>query len=186
MNYISKNLKTVGMVNIALTVIAMMLEIFSLFDATTTKVDMIFNIAILLSLTAGLYYSLCLYKKSAANYYKFFIIVYLLTILDGIIVHTINVLVNLTASFDFVYALCIVSAILVCVLAFAKNLGKKKSYILVLANLVLNVILVICQLLNLSNAQQLPATLWGMFILSWLCVVFVAGKYADKDSRGAK
>ena len=187
MNYINKNIKTIGMVNIALTVLVAMLEIFSIFDSASTNVDRIFNVAILLSLIAGLIYSFCLYRKNAAKYYKFFMIIYALTAIDIAVVHTIGLFTNSERfSFGFMYVISVISAIYICILAFALNLGKKNSYTLALTNFGLSIMMFIYDLTGLGDGIQLPATIYGSLVLSWLCVVFIARKYADKDARGAK
>lgn len=187
MNFINKNIKNIGMINVVLTILIMIVEILAIFDGEATNVDRVFYIAIIVSLVAGLFYSFSFYKKGAANFYKFFIIVYALTAIDSVVVHTIGLLNNNPRfNFDIMYIANIISMICVCLLAFVPNLGKKKSYALVLTNLSLSVLLFVYELAGFGLNLQLPATVYGIFILSWMNVVFIAGKYADKDARGAK
>ena len=181
MNFFNKHSKIIPIFNIALLVAAFVLNLVYMLNNSLSTINVAANIICLCAIIAGLFYILKDYKKQAANYYKAYIALYVLSRL----VYTIA-----EYSFSMTYGASYLSPILnTIVIVFGislllKDLGKNTSLIFawaMLALVVIDAILSATVYFNSIFYNAAPA-------LSTTCaaVLFVLAKYADKQSRGVK
>ena len=191
MNFITKNLKKVGIVNIVLIAVCLILEGYVI-GKKPYLLSMPSYVAtscfIVISIICGLIYAISGYKKNAAKYYKGFMLLQLVTR----IVDAFNDLYSTityadvygssyyTTVFKFIIVIC------VAILAFAKDFGKKKSFIVVYISLICDVAVFIRILIAYSDIITDIALTFMYLVLSIITTIFVEAKYIDKESRGAK
>lgn len=188
MEFINKNLKQVGIVNIIL-IVATIVLLFINFSSRTTiaKIDVIVCV---IALIFGIFYAFNGYKKDAAKYYKAFMILVFVSALNSIITPLSFIITSQSADAvsGIILTICHLP-IAVCIgfLSFGKDLGKDKSIKLAIAVLVLNAIKLLYIVITggTLGITTLSACIANA-ILAIIIVVFVSAKYADKASRGAK
>lgn len=184
MKLINDNLKKAGIISSILIVVAIVLRLIAITAVPTIiKIDALLCIVALL---CGLLYTLNGYKKSVANYYKAFMYLY-----------SISSILSLGSSLSFAIAdlgkfgiiMIITNAVIlisVLVLAFAKDFGEKKSSILSLLVLSLNVFKLLSDISIKGLTTPIISAGFGNLILACVSCVFVSAKYVDKASRGTK
>ena len=139
----------------------------------------------LLALVSGFIFIVNGYKKNAAAYYKGYVLI--LLIAEAI---TTCVAITYDASYLIKFAR-IAAVILFTILAVGKDLGKRKSIIISVALLVIEIAILantIVLILPYLSATSIPYLFdpIGHVILAITTIFMVCGKYIDKDSRGAK
>lgn len=137
------------------------------------------------AIIAGFLYAFNSYRKNAAQYYKGFMFMYCLESLVLVFNELLTTKLNTIGDSISIVFEVIICAIL-CVLAFAKNLGEKISYIL--AYLIITIAFI--------NSIRLIIVYFGEstvvfrsivdIALAGITCLFVVGKYLDKEARGTK
>lgn len=155
-----------------------------IFDCNELKISIETNMSVLGSLDyvctmltllfAALYFMMG-FKKDAAPYYKLFAWMFAIST-------CVFVLAVRTMPIVFVIIGLINYAIL-SILAVAKDLGKKKSFILCIISIVVSAAAIV--LFCILNAGSV-ITMASKLLLSVLLFVMVNAKYADKGIRGTK
>ena len=181
MKFINNNLKTVGYINAVLIIFALVLRLVSFASIPTFgKVE---SIICIIALIFGLIYSLNGYKKDASKYYKAFMYLYLLSTVITLIL-SLFVAINELRKYGILVVIAnVVILISETILAFAKDLGEKKSNGLALAILAIS-IFKLC-FVTTKTISHISIAFDNLILAIILCV-FVSAKYADKASRGAK
>lgn len=188
MKLINDNLKKTGYFNAILIVVAIAFQIRALFRADALITDRIFYGLFIVGLIYGLIYVFSVYKKDAAKYYKSFMIIYAVLSIYSIIskICNNNAIGLKTVSSFLTTILSIISTICIIILAFAKDLGKTKSYSVALANLFIILISTILGFIFNSTFITKVEVWLPRIMLSIITYIFVCAKYIDKESRGAK
>ena len=144
--------------------------------------DVLLHLSTLLALASGLVYLLRGYRKSAAIYYKVFL---LLTAVSSVFLSS-----ALISGFGFNLgsALLFVEIAVLLILTFGKDLGKRNTWMLFCALLVLILVYGLVYLPRYFNHQYLVviSTLLSKLVLLGTIGFAIYGKYADKDARGTK
>ena len=173
MKLLSDNLKKAGYFNAALIIVAILFRLYFItVFPIATKIDSIICIA---ALIFGLFYSLSGYKKDAAKYYKAFMYLYLISSIFSLVASCDGNVLSIIAN-----VIILVSAF---ILSFVKDLGEKKSDGLALVILAIS-IFKLC-IVTTKTIPHISVAFANLMLACILCV-FVAAKYADKKSRGAK
>jgi len=129
----------------------------------------------LVVLLVELSYGITGYKKSSSLFFSITVFLYAALAMS-------NTLLVRQGPF-FLPLLSIISFGTLCVLAFAKDLGKKKSYAFCLINLASSVIRIV--LYKVVAGTVLGAMFGNLLLAITLCIMIYA-KYADKAARGTK
>lgn len=184
MKMTTESIKKISMCCAVLIIINIALIIFSI---VRNDVFLINGLLLIIALACGLLYSVFGYKKSSANFYKLFMVVYSVVFLLDVIIYffftnnseTLGNTVYVVVAIRMLTFLCLV------VLTFVKNLGKNISINLSLAILLINVILFVTCITDPNNRSLfiLPAS---NLLLSFIAFLLVNGKYLDKEQRGAE
>ena len=162
---------------------------FDLFVAGKDKSEAILNgcstMAVTVMLLTGILYLLHGYKKNAAVYYKTFILLLVLVNLMVIILDVIYT--TLTILIIVKSVLYAIKIILLLLLAFKKDLGREKTWIIFnmvvvvdIAALVLMLIITFTGSFDFGSIMGVIAALVADATLG----LAIHGKYADKKSRG--
>ena len=187
MKLINDNLKKAGYFNAALIVIAIAFQVKALFNANALLTDKIFYILYIVGLVSGLIYSLSGYKKDSAKYYKSFMIIYALLSTYSIVSKIVN---NIAIGMELFHIattiLSVIADICIIVLAFTKDLGKSKSYSLIITNLVIILGSTVLGFIVSEGFINLVEIWLPLVMLSIIAYIFVCAKFADKEARGAK
>lgn len=135
---------------------------------------MIFSVLVLLLLVFSLAYRLGGYKKDAALYFMGYIHLYALT--------TLVAALGLRSIADVHLPLCeTLSFGILCAMAIAKDLGRRKSFILC-------GVLILCKLMvvvvTLVNKAAVTGGIVSDILLAVMLGIMVYAKYEDKKSRG--
>lgn len=186
MNFDIKNIVRVGIINSLLLVISIVLLIINNATRTVEPLYLINDLVCLATIISALIYTFKGYGKSASNSYKVFFILFALykifnfasDIKGDMTGEFLNVHIN-----EILLAIMTINAL---VLAFAKDLGKKKSYGLVCASLLLQLVSSIRMFILYSSFSAIVIVYIVQIVLAFVACTFVATKYADKESRGAK
>lgn len=180
-----RHLKTTGFINAVLIIVVMMLGIVLLFSDKfdiTAKFSIPFDIV---TLAIGLVYALKGYQKTAANYYKLYM-------LCG----ALSYLVSLTCAFEgnpdsiarYVGIIgLIVNVVLMLVLAFAKDLGRQKSITIAITTFGINIMQMIMFAVReemQGSSFPIVVNVLQLIVISVITCVFVLAKYTEKASRG--
>ena len=176
MKIINDNLKKAGYFNAILITIAIILKVINFPKVPFyIKID---SAICIIALIFGLFYSLNGYKKDAAKYYKAFMFIFLVSCLFSFIASISGGDTNI-----FIIITNVVILLSSFILTFIKDLGEKKSNILALSILLLNVfkILIVVFTKSISLAFRVH---FSNLILACILFVFVSAKYKDKESRG--
>ena len=127
----------------------------------------------ILSLVCGIVYLLKGYSKDAAIFYKAFIVL-------AALYTSSTVLTSLTSGVYYKAVLHVIKVIIMLILVFGKNLGKRNTWILFSAIVLADVAVLLTSLHNpagiISQASQL--------LMDGTIGLAIRGKYADKDARG--
>lgn len=150
--------------------------------AAPNTLDVLLHISTILALASGMIYLSKGYSKSAAIYYKVFM---LLTAVSSILLSTAFIT---GLGFNVGSALLFVEIAILLLLTFAKDLGKRNTWILFGALVALTLVYGILYLPKYFNYQFLVilTTLLSKLILIGTIAFAIRGKYADKDARGTK
>ena len=153
-------------------------------DPFLTKLSYLLLVA---ALVLGFVYAVLDYRKQDAKYYKGFMWAYLISS----IIHLVNMF-SAAASPVFMAFLNIIAVVLTTMLTTCKDLGKQTSYIVAIGLLLCKIVPLIIYLSsgNFSdNGTNFLGVASGSLITIMLAAnafLMVAGKYIDKDARGAK
>ena len=140
----------------------------------------------MVALTVGLIYLLKGYKKEAANYYKAFMWILVVSELLEAVARISSL--GTTRTFDIFT--CILPFAFFLLLAGAKDYGKRASFILSIALLLSMILQIIPAFAFVRNIG--PAYIYvvidfiGQFAIAGITVIMVCEKYLDKAARGAK
>lgn len=185
-----KNQKSQNVITISLITIAFITQIMSLSVKENAIVDKILNFAFIIGLASAFYYVLVGYKKDVSKYYKLFMIIYALASLWNALstyFYSLSSPIQLTGIIKFVcLGLPLISALFIFILAFVKDLGKKKSLIFAIINFIAVFSVTLLGIIMLNNTTQYYGVHIGNVCLALIALLLVIGKYVDKDSRGAK
>ena len=179
MEFITKNLKKVGVVNIILIVAVLVARCITFANSPAmSKVESIIGT---IGLVFGLIYAFNEYKKDAAKYYKLFMYTYVI----NSIIYVIRTIVT---SQIWQFVLGAIVLICMCLLAFVKDFGKTKSFTAIGIVLLTNVIRFVAAFFatNVVNVTSLVSFSSVNLTLAIIAFIFVVCKYADKESRGTK
>ena len=188
MNFITKNLKKVGIVNTILIAVCLILDGYVIGQEPyllSIPSYVAANGLKIVSIVCGLVYAISGYKKNAAKYYKGFMILQLVTRIVDTFIDLYSTITYAdkygssyyTTVFKFIIVICIA------ILAFAKDFGKKKSLIAAYTLLICDVAVFIRMITTYNNDIVLAFT---YLLLGIITVIFVEAKYIDKEARGTK
>ena len=181
MNFITKNLKQAGVFNTLLIVVGIVYDIARLFNQNNTYNVILIVLLQLIAYSFALSYAFKGYKKNAAKSFKLFVYAFGLSLLATIIRTIVSNDAPVIATVN-----SIIGFIPVAILAFVKDLGKKRSLSLAGVSLASGVFGIVYVALTAPEfARTLLTTLSGL-ILSAVLFIFVIAKYRDKEARGAK
>ena len=186
MNFVIKNIKKVGIFNSILLALSIILMIVYFFNIEYTLVYFIYDILCFASIISALIYATKGYKKDAAKYYKAFFFLYALYTLFSTVAAVYS---TLTRDYEKVFTneiLLGLVAIDAFVLAFGKDLGKKKSIGFACAMLILQLISSFRVFILYPDRITILITYFVRIVIACIACTFVVAKYADKESRGAK
>ena len=170
----------------ALIVIALVIEIMGVIDGNGLVTDKILNGILVIGLLAGLVYLYTGSVKGSAKYYKVFMIIYAIELVYSVVAGICysNALAAWGAADIIGLVLTAVSAVCIIVLAFGKDLGKKKSVLFALLNLILVCVNTLIGIFVFGNLASHYSIYIGNVILAVVTFLFVLNKYADKKARG--
>ena len=177
-----------AIVGIIAVIIALIIEVMGLFNNNLLITDKMVNCALIVGLIAGLIFAFNGYKKSDADMYKVYMIIYAVALIINAIAGIF--IANNTPSWSFIdylgIILIIISIIAILLLVFVKDLGKKISESLVLYNMIATCGFSLYEIITLGDFVPYYSIYIGNILLSIIAYIFVKLKYADKESRGAK
>ena len=180
-------------INIGLIVFGILLQIIGFLFSDGLITDKVLNAALIVGLIAGIMYVRGGYRKNAAIYYKTFLIIYAAEVLYSVIAEVFRILASFSAfsTAQKVFAIAAVvlragAAVCILILAFRKDLMKKKSMLLATTHLMTVWVATILEIIAFRDFSQYYSIYLGGLLLSVLAYRFVVDKYADKDARGAK
>ena len=143
-------------------------------------------LVVMLMLLTGMMYLFNEYRKTSAIFYKVFLC---------LVIAVVALVIELDIGFTTVNALLIAKTVLsiikifvLLILAFWKNLGKKRTLILFAALLLLDVVSGTLLVLNMMN-RGFDFSIVGVItplIADGTIALAIHGKYADKAERGSK
>ncbi len=144
------------------------------------------TMVVMVMLITGVLYLVRGYQKNAAAYYKAFlvllvIVTFMVTLLD-ILYTEMNVLIIIK---NFLY---IAKIILLLSLAFWKDLGRRKTWMLFNIVLMLDFAVLIVMLINMMQ-NGFDFALMGIIsalVADATIALAIRGKFVDKDSRGSR
>lgn len=167
--------KALTIFNVALVIITFVLLIIRI--PQVTGVRLVANLIDALALLAAALYCILGYKKSAAAYYKFFVILFGASILVGVYARASagNALSSAITSITF-------GAI--CILAVSKDLGKKKSLVIGFIAFVTSVYIVVSWALAGMDFFGPMLSSIAELLMTIILNLSILGKYADKAERG--
>lgn len=182
MRIIEDNLKLLSKVNIVLILLDVAFIIFGIIGK---YVEIINGSLLIVALAFGFIYSLKESKKSAANYYKMFMIIYtLMSLLDIVMFFFLSEYVDTFNTIGYiVICMRLVAFICIAALALVKNLGKNNSNTLAGTLFLINIVLfVICAFDKNQTGTYIMS--FSNLLLSFTTYLLVNAKYFDKQSRG--
>lgn len=183
MEFITKNLKTVGIINTILIVAVLIAKgITFLGSPVILKVESIIGA---IGLIFGFIYAYKGYKKEGAKYYKLFMYTYFINSIFPVVLTIVDS--GLNKSLILPIVLRIIILVCICLLVFVKNFGKTKSFIAIGIVLLINVVRFVSVFFapNAINAPLITTSLENL-LLAIIAFIFVVCKYADKEARGTK
>ena len=142
-------------------------------------VTLIADMAQFLTTAFAIYYILAgCNKKDGARYFRMFMILNALSILIQL------AFVDQTAIFRLMFAVIFAS---LCLLAFAKDLGQKKSITLASIVVAFSVVALVLELVVAKATEYAALTVFvTQVILGLATLLMVVAKYDDKKQRGSK
>ena len=174
-------------VHYALMLVAFGFALFS-FIKTSSTYPFLANlsvISLMAALIIGLIYAVLGYKKQDAKYYKTSMWAYLISAS----LHFVCIISSLTMlpGYAFLY---VIALILITMLATCNDLGKQKSYIVAVGLVLCKIITFLVDLFAGFNPETIELGVISnsltYIMLAGNAMLMVAGKYVDKDARGAK
>ena len=183
MEFITNNLKKIGIINIILIVAVFIARCITFPNSLAiVKVESVIGV---IGLIMGFIYAFNGYKKDDAKYYKWFMYIYAVNSLVSVIVPVLDA--NKERPLTLLTIFGIINLICICLLTFVKDFGKTKSFVSIGIVLLINVVRFISILFaaNESNTSIITASLENL-VLAIIAFMFVVCKFADKASRGAK
>lgn len=188
-----KRLKNAGVITIYAILVAVILRV-SLYTTATTVVAQVQSVVCIVALTFGVFYAVKGYKKNGAKNYKGFMILYFFNNLLSIAA-PLSIEIS-TDTFRLVSAVTLAGNIIITIcaliLALGKDLGKKRSLALSYTILGTNLIKLITVILDLEKNPNITDTkslayaiiaYVSNLLLAAILVIFVDGKYIDKEAR---
>ena len=187
MKFITKNFKNIGLILAALILIAIAMILYSLITVeNSVGLSVIFSIIKCIAMIAGLYYSLKGFGKDNAKYFKtFFITLFAFDAIISVIDIYTMFTAGTAAAMICPVILNLLTAVCVAIIAFGKDLGFKKSIILILAGLVFEIVVFVLSIAMATGLANI-ITCFGNMLIMVIAVMFVLAKYADKEARGRK
>ena len=135
-----------------------------------------------IAMICGFIYANKGYSKEAHNYYKAMMCFYALAALIMIITAI------RTSSFGLGELVAIIKIVLLLILGFGKDLGKKNTWIIFYIVLVLELIFSpLMMVFNMSPSAALPVpipTTLARLVIAGILGLCIEAKYRDKDARG--
>ena len=171
--------KVILVFNLLLIAAAVVLSIIGICGEGATATRIITTVIRLVALLFAGFYILSGYRKDAAKYYKLFGFLYMLTMVSGII----SGIFNTTSALNVICDVLIVIGILA--LAFAKDLGRTKSFVICAVLVVLQIVLVLLVYFAGDPAVVKIISFIGID-LACLYGIMTFAKYLDKAERGTK
>lgn len=186
MSVVNKNLKIASIINSIFIVIAILIRIvfFNYEDGILVFIDSSFSIA---TLVIGLIYAISGYKKNASTFYKTFMGMYLFSCvlsLATLVQYFINNNSLLSVNSILVILCLVISIFASFKLGFSLDLGYNKSRVFALMIMLSNLIKLVGDLI-FKLPMSLPID-FSNFVFACILLVFVLGKYIEKDNRGTK
>ena len=168
-----------NIINLILVIGSIVWTIYSMFTAAPPDGHVLESEAIhvltLIPMLGALLYCATGYKKSSAGYFNLFIYLY------TAVVFATSLFIRTGPIFLSVFS--IISFGILCVLAIAKDVGKKKSFVLCGLNMFLAIIRIIAYFITTG---QFPGGMFGNLLLAGILGLMVYAKYADKTARGTE
>lgn len=144
-----------------------------------------------LAMCSGFLYLSKGYGKAQAGYYKAFILFVALSLAISMLSNLLSIFsgteamsTNTASIIRFVLVLTMF--ILLMVLAFAKDLGKQKTWTIYYALLAISIVFLCLSIIGLSSAPAVVRLIFQLTRLLSIATIGIAiySKYADKDARG--
>lgn len=177
-----------AIVGIIVVIIALITETMGLFNKNLLITDKMVNCALIVGLIAGLVFAFNGYKKSSADMYKIYMVIYAVALIINAVagIFISNNMPSWTFPDYLGMTLIVISIVAILILVFVKNLGKKISEALVLYNMIATCGFSLYQIIILGDIASYYSIYIGNILLSIIAYIFVKLKYVDKASRGAK
>ena len=151
-------------------------------DTLLTKLSFLL---LVVALVLGCVYAVLEYREQDAKYYKGFMWAYLVSS----VIHLVNMISSSTVL-AYIAFLNIIAIVFITMLTTCKDLGKQTSYIVSTGLLLCRIIPLVRYLTSVKfQGQNILGVTIGFLITIMLAAnafLMVAGKYIDKDSRGAE
>lgn len=166
-------------------------------EIATWRSSVIFNICLIminaLALISGVIYLLKGYRKDAASFYKTFMmlnavsaVVFALMALS--VMQTSNSVEGMQIASNVMYILCVflmvIKAVLLFVLTFGQNLGKRNSWIIFCVILAIDIVVGLLFKTSGSWAPFRFVSALPRLFMAGTIGLSIKGKYDDKDARG--
>ena len=171
--------KVILVFNLLLIAAAVALSVIGICGEVATAIRIISTVIRLLALLYAGFYILSGYRKDAAKYFKIFGILYLFSTVLGLISCISNTPTVLSVIF---YVLSIIAIL---ALAFAKDLGKAKSFVLCGILVALQIALSVSVYLQ-ADPAIVKINMFISMDLACLFGIMTYAKYLDKTERGTK
>ncbi len=176
-----KNMELIKKIHMALLGLAMIANsVVLISDITSPETNagmIIFCVVHFLTLACALYYLAMDYEKDSAPFYKAFMFLYALSGIVRVVFfarHSTGILPLCSA---------VIAVIATLILTFAKNLGKKNSWI-VYAVLMVAEVLLLFSFNPAGSSSALVTSKISDILIAGTLGLMLNGKYMDKDARG--
>ena len=177
-----KTRKSLSVIQIIMTAIWILLCVWALIMSTGINSGVLCDIIALAALLMAMVYLIKGYKKDAAKYYHWFMIIFTVSVLADSVFNAMN--------YDFNY-LTITSYGVLCILCVAENLGRQKSIILGLIVLICLAASLVMTLIKTPGilrggdaiTTQMVIRAGASFTMAIILNIMIMAKYKDKEAR---
>ena len=177
MDFIAKNLKKAGIVNLILLIISLVLSVYRFIDLSPNILTVIRDIVYLFTVISGFHYAFSGYRKDSAKYYKLFMLLFTVFTLMTVAADIVDM-----GSLQLLL-LRIVMAVSAIALTFVKDFGEKNSVFAAAVLLIAQFIAFFTKLSYYQGEFRHTASAFMHLALTCLVSVFVVAKYNDKHRR---
>ena len=177
--------KVAHLILMGITIVITCIDLFQMISGLRDGKDLLVMLRLfsdvvrIVAMMIGLIYLVTGYKKSSANYYKYFFVMLILAEISRLLVLFVrdsNILLLISGS---------VSVMLSIVLLAKKDLGRNRSLIVLFVLIVIELVIGIFMALQNVTLGQLGSD-FSMLMLLGTAGFMISAKYIDKELRGTK